>query len=293
MADQATRAAAIEAFADRLRELRAGSGNPSFRELAGRSRAISHTTLHEAAQGNRLPSWPTTVEFVKACGGDPDAYRERWQAADRVVSATDDDPVTPADPATPAAAAPAAARTGGSRPRWLPYAVAGGVVVVLAAAVLVVLGLTSGSDGGSSGGTATRYTAADCSVRQTDPPSAPPAHQGDAEVFVRDVSLTDCTHVVAGSTVKKVWRFRNIGTVTWRGYALHRIDLPQRRGDCQTIADVPVPTTLPGRTVDVAVSISTPTRATFCFVRFKMVDATGRTTFPASRPVNFQIIVDR
>ncbi len=87
MADQParTRADAIEAFAAALRNLRESVGNPSFRELSGRSRAISHTTLHEAAQGHRLPSWATTVEFVKACGADPAEYRDRWQQADQLI----------------------------------------------------------------------------------------------------------------------------------------------------------------------------------------------------------------
>lgn len=80
-----TRADAIEAFAAVLRGLRESVDNPSFREMSGRSRAISHTTLHEAAQGNRLPSWATTVEFVKACGADPAAYLERWEQANREV----------------------------------------------------------------------------------------------------------------------------------------------------------------------------------------------------------------
>src|SRR3954466_12126592 len=68
-----------------LRELRESVGNPSFREMSGRSGAISHTTLHEATKGNRLPSWGTTVEFVKACGADPAAYRERWEKANSTV----------------------------------------------------------------------------------------------------------------------------------------------------------------------------------------------------------------
>ena len=87
MADQAAkaRAEAIEGFARVLRELRESVGNPAFREMSGRSRAISHTTLHEAAQGNRLPSWATTVEFVKACSADPAEYREQWQQANTVV----------------------------------------------------------------------------------------------------------------------------------------------------------------------------------------------------------------
>lgn len=74
------RAEVIGDFAAALRELRKSVGNPPFREMSGRSGAISHTTLHEATKGNRLPSWGTTVEFVKACGADPAAYRESWGA---------------------------------------------------------------------------------------------------------------------------------------------------------------------------------------------------------------------
>ncbi|MFF0311070.1 NBR1-Ig-like domain-containing protein [Streptosporangium sp. NPDC004379] len=98
------RTEAIEDFAATLRELRRSVGNPPFREMSGRSGAISHTTLHEAAKGNRLPSWETTVEFVKACGADPAAYRERWEranAAVRSVSAGDPPSRTDAPGARP------------------------------------------------------------------------------------------------------------------------------------------------------------------------------------------------
>src|SRR3954447_7228961 len=83
----------IEDFAAALRELRKSVGNPPFREMSGRAGAISHTTLHEATKGNRLPSWETTAEFVKACGADPAAYRERWERASLAIrSASAGDP---------------------------------------------------------------------------------------------------------------------------------------------------------------------------------------------------------
>ena len=98
MGDRRARAEAIEDFAEVLRELRNSVGNPPFREMSGRSGAISHTTLHEATKGNRLPSWETTVEFVKACGVDPAMYRERWERANLAVrSASAGDPSTRAD----------------------------------------------------------------------------------------------------------------------------------------------------------------------------------------------------
>ena len=80
--------------------------------------------------------------------------------------------------------------------------------------------------------------------------------------------------------------------MAWSGYTLHRVDEPQRRDQCQTISDIPIPDTAPGAMVDVKVDVTAPTAATFCFVRFKMVDANGRVAFPGSRPVNFQLIVD-
>ncbi|TDD71495.1 hypothetical protein E1293_33555, partial [Actinomadura darangshiensis] len=99
MDDRGAQAEAIAEFAAALRELRNSVGNPPFRELSGRSGAISHTTLHEATKGNRLPSWGTTAEFVKACGADPAAYRERWEKANAAPrpAAEPSEPVPPPD----------------------------------------------------------------------------------------------------------------------------------------------------------------------------------------------------
>ncbi len=104
--------------------------------------------------------------------------------------------------------------------------------------------------------------------------------------------MPDCTHVARATTVTKVWRLKNAGAVPWVGYSLRRIDLPQRRDQCQTITDVAVPTTRPGQLVDITVQVATPPANGFCFVRFKMVDADGQVAFPGSRPVNFQVVVD-
>ncbi|ROO90577.1 Ig-like domain-containing protein [Actinocorallia herbida] len=119
MDDRRAQAEAIEGFAKALRELRDSVGNPPFREMSGRSGAISHTTLHEATKGNRLPSWGTTVEFVKACGADPAAYRDHWERANRTFRPTsaEDPPIrvdgsvgTPPGGLTAAAVAPQAAQ---------------------------------------------------------------------------------------------------------------------------------------------------------------------------------------
>ena len=335
VADQATkaRAEAIEGFARVLRELRESVGNPAFREMSGRSRAISHTTLHEAAQGNRLPSWATTVEFVKACGADPAQYRERWEQANTVVrsvislhvtrsasdsvsrlstgdaivsarvtdSPVDPEPVRPHDSSEPPPdtgaddETPVAPTPRNRRRLWL---VLPGVVAAGAVAVAVVVAIDSGKDSPAEKGSASiqplkaPLSPADCPMHSSNPPPAPPAHAGDASSFIADITLPDCSHVRRGQLVSKVWRLKNVGTVPWTGYSLHRLDVPQQSNQCQTISDIPIDDTAPGDLVDIRTEITAPKNPGFCFVRFKMVDSAGQVTFPGSRPVNFQVIVD-
>ncbi|MEV5555744.1 NBR1-Ig-like domain-containing protein [Nonomuraea wenchangensis] len=411
MDDRRARAEAIEGFAATLRELRNAVGNPPYREMSGRSGAISHTTLHEATKGNRLPSWETTVEFVKACDADPAAYRDRWEQANRVVrsasagepaaradslteqpsagaarpaagaarptaglaaaaadlgaqrlalasqappSLNDAPPLSSGDVAPPSSsgdvappsssgdvappsssgdAAPPPSFTGDTRPPASSgdappppappsagdapppppspppgkgrsrsarvAALAAAVLVVAGAVAVVVTVLNSGAatdDPGPAptgpGSSAAALSPADCPVRSTNPPWAPPLHPGDAAVFIEDVTLPDCARVDAGKTVTKVWRLKNAGTVPWTGYSLRRLDFAQQADQCQTISDVPIKDTLPGATVDVETVVTTPRKPGLCYVRFKMVDASGAILFPGSRPINFQIIVD-
>ncbi|WP_051750303.1 NBR1-Ig-like domain-containing protein [Phycicoccus jejuensis] len=85
-ADRAARSAAVSAFAEHLRAVREAAGTPSYRAMAARSRAISHTTLHEAVRGHRLPTWETVREYVRACDADLGATRTAWDAAHRVLA---------------------------------------------------------------------------------------------------------------------------------------------------------------------------------------------------------------
>ncbi|NHN56277.1 hypothetical protein G9U51_10870 [Calidifontibacter sp. DB0510] len=291
---KAARAAAIEGFAARLARVRAEAGNPPFREMAGRSGAISHTTLHDAVQGHRLPSWATTVEFLKACGADPGEHEAAWREADAVVSGAG-----PADGGLDDSAGGARERPveGGSvqesagparRKRW-PILVAIAVAVALAVGGLTAYLITREKAPSPAKPT---YAAADCPVRLTNPPSAPPKREGDHARFVKDVTVPDCSHVQRGATFTKTWRLKNTGTLVWTGYTMRRLDVPQGARDCQTITDVPVPTAQPGQTVDVSVTVTAPNVATFCFVRFKLLEGGGQPAFPGGRPVNLQVIVD-
>ncbi|MFI6499845.1 NBR1-Ig-like domain-containing protein [Nonomuraea typhae] len=291
MDDRRARAEAIEDFAATLRDLRNSVGNPPFREMSGRSGAISHTTLHEAVKANRLPSWETTVEFVKACGADPAAYREQWERANLAVRSVSTAALAGEEPP-----APAVRQSGG---RFRPVLIATGASVVLGAVVLVVIVVNRDSTPAglepnpSAAGPSSSPSSTGCPVRWSTPPPAEPLYPGDASQFLGDVTLPDCTHVGASQTLTKIWRFKNAGSVPWKGYSLLRLDdsAPQA-GQCQTVSKVPVNETRPGEMVDIRTDVTTPTKAGLCYARFKMVDASGKVVFPGKRPVTFQIIVN-
>src|SRR5437764_15214881 len=68
-------------FAAELRRLRESAGNPTYRDLARRAH-YSAGTLSEAAGGRKLPSLAVTLAYVRACGGEPGEWEERWHAVD-------------------------------------------------------------------------------------------------------------------------------------------------------------------------------------------------------------------
>ncbi|MEU7909595.1 NBR1-Ig-like domain-containing protein [Microbispora bryophytorum] len=168
-----------------------------------------------------------------------------------------------------------------------------GVAAVVLVAVAVNRG--SGTDGHSANASGspstTSLSAADCPVHPTNPPWSPPAHQGDSAKFIGDITLPDCTRVGPRQTVTKVWRLKNAGSVPWKGYSLHRLDLPQQPDQCQTVSDVPIMDTRPGEMVDIRTDITTPKKPGLCYVRFKMMEGSGQVAFPGGRPLNFQVIV--
>lgn len=76
----------LQAFAHDLRRLREKAGNPTYRALA-KTAGFSASTLGEAAGGVRRPSLDVTLAFVGACGGDVEAWQERWHQLDRQLTA--------------------------------------------------------------------------------------------------------------------------------------------------------------------------------------------------------------
>ncbi|WP_223833036.1 AAA family ATPase [Streptomyces venezuelae] len=79
----------LTAFAAELRRLREKAGSPPYRRLA-RDAHYSSTTLADAASGRRLPSLPVTLAYVRACGGDTEAWEARWRALGARLAATED-----------------------------------------------------------------------------------------------------------------------------------------------------------------------------------------------------------
>ncbi|MCX5055712.1 hypothetical protein OG895_19875 [Streptomyces sp. NBC_00201] len=74
----------VARLAHELRQLRSAAGSPSYRAMA-KVAGFAPATLSQAAAGERLPSLAVVEAYVRACGGDPAAWRPRWQEAEREV----------------------------------------------------------------------------------------------------------------------------------------------------------------------------------------------------------------
>ncbi|MFF4017970.1 DNA-binding protein [Streptomyces sp. NPDC001843] len=87
----------VQRFAADLRKLRVDAGSPTYRVMAQRS-GHGASTLSQAAAGERLPTLPVALAYVKACGGDPEEWESRWREAAAEVAAeprTEDEEAEP------------------------------------------------------------------------------------------------------------------------------------------------------------------------------------------------------
>ncbi|WKX71308.1 hypothetical protein [Streptomyces sp. XD-27] len=76
----------VQRFAYALRKLRDEAGRPAYRAMARRA-GYSAATLSQAAAGERLPSLPVLLAYVRACQGDTEEWRHRWEQADEEITA--------------------------------------------------------------------------------------------------------------------------------------------------------------------------------------------------------------
>lgn len=316
----------VQQLARDLRALRASVGNPSFRKMAGLSGYISHTTLHEAATGSRLPSWETTREFVRVCGGDESQWWSRWLAAKNGAAASEASRTRPDDNDGDASSVVAEGSWSG----------AAGISAEATAASARSNGDTGGAaegrSGAETGGRAGdepeqlvsvradagaggragrqsqrwRWLVAGFAVvlvlgvaaggvvigRQIGPQArlSPPLYPGDDLQFRGDVTFPDHSRVAPGERFLKVWEFENTGGLAWRDRFLVR-ERPEQSRDCHTPERVPVGPAWPGERVKISVPVTAPETPGPCIVSWKMVDADGRQLFPGARPVYFLVEV--
>ncbi|MGI5262312.1 hypothetical protein [Streptomyces angustmyceticus] len=87
----------VQRFAYELRKLRDEAGAPAYRGMARRA-GYSAATLSQAAAGERLPTLPVLLAYVRACGGEEEKWRRRWMAADKELS---EQPCSPEDDTDP------------------------------------------------------------------------------------------------------------------------------------------------------------------------------------------------
>src|SRR3954467_4610915 len=73
-------------FAEGLRQLRRDAGSPTYRELGQRAH-YSAGTLSDAAGGRKLPSLAVTLAYVRACGGDAEAWERAWREVNAEIEA--------------------------------------------------------------------------------------------------------------------------------------------------------------------------------------------------------------
>ncbi len=75
-----------------------------------------------------------------------------------------------------------------------------------------------------------------------------------AATFVSDVTLPDGTVMISGQSFTKTWRIRNSGSKPWNGYHLAFVDGAKMNAP----TTISVPTTQPGETVDINISMTAP-----------------------------------
>ncbi|MFD4855259.1 nSTAND1 domain-containing NTPase [Streptomyces atratus] len=73
-------AGAAPRLAYELRKLRGEAGGPTYRAMAERV-GFSAPTLSAAASGERVPTLPVLLAYVRACGGDEADWGPRWREA--------------------------------------------------------------------------------------------------------------------------------------------------------------------------------------------------------------------
>ena len=111
------------------------------------------------------------------------------------------------------------------------------------------------------------------------PPTAPPTVTGtvqpnacDRAQFIADVTVPDGTAFAPGAAFNKTWRLKNVGSCTWTNYSII-FDSGEKMGGPDSAL---IPTTVaPGQTVDITLSMTSPTTAGTYRGYWKLKNSTG------------------
>jgi transcriptional regulator with XRE-family HTH domain len=116
--------------------------------------------------------------------------------------------------------------------------------------------------------------------------------RGDISAFGRDVTFPDGALVLPGERFVKTWELQNVGKVVWENRCLvcmdEEISVYARSGEILKLANnlipsadrVPVPTTLPGQTVQLSVEFTAPESQGTVLSYWKTTFADGTLCFP-------------
>jgi len=132
-------------------------------------------------------------------------------------------------------------------------------------------------------------------------------YPNDYSGFVRDVTIPDNSVVTINQSFEKIWEIQNLGSIAWENRRLVCQDedliVTKKSGETavplsSTLAnliplekEIPIPTTPPNATVQLAVQFRAPDCPCTTISYWKMVDEFGGICFPEMRGVACQVRV--
>lgn len=117
-----------------------------------------------------------------------------------------------------------------------------------------------------------------------------PRRSGDSGAF-SERGFSDCSLQKRGERISRTFVLKNEGTVPWVGRKLVRIQPERTNAACTLPMEAAIPTAQPGESVEVELTMTTPTKPAVCFGRWMQLEQDGQWAFPGQRPyfVSFKV----
>jgi uncharacterized protein YkwD len=104
-------------------------------------------------------------------------------------------------------------------------------------------------------------------ILMTSPPNCK-----DAAILLQDVTIADGTNIPRATKFTKTWKFQNVGTCSWTGYAISFV-----AGDRMSAPDSSlIPQTAPNASVNISVDLSAPASDGMYTGYFELRDSAGK-----------------